>query len=113
MLLKEAVRQLLGGAGGDGWVCTKSCEMVEEAVRSSNAGWVAMSGAAARAGRSYFGEFVRERVWGPVGMQGMVLVGGIDEPDDDHPLANVFPDLIYEPGTRIGNFMVGRARAGS
>lgn len=99
---------------GDGApLFTKHCEQPSDAVSyfggesllfepgtqysPSIHGWILMSSAIETAAGQPFYSFVRERVFGPAGMQDTVADPSVMEPGEDFPLVNIVRELIYDP----------------
>jgi CubicO group peptidase (beta-lactamase class C family) len=110
---------LADGAGDEGPLYTCHCRAPAEALphftaqpllfepgtdfRFSAYGWVAVSAAVEAAAGRPFLEFLEERVFRPLGMSETAAAPGPAEPDDGHPLFNLFRELIFDPRTR-GSF---------
>jgi serine beta-lactamase-like protein LACTB len=114
------LRQLMGhtagivpGGGDGGPLFTKHCERPAEALpyfaensllfkpgtqfRYSSYGWILVSAAIEAAAEQPFLTFMRDRIFGPLGMSDTLPDPSRIEAGEDFPLANMIRELIYDP----------------
>jgi len=101
--------------GDEGTLFTQHCERPAESLkhfadsdllsvpgteyRYSNYGWIPVSAAIETAAGKPFLTYMREQFFEPLGMKNTIPDPGPVEPDDDHPLFNLFREQVHDPRT--------------
>lgn len=117
------LRELMGHTAGiipdggdEGPLFSKHCERPVDALRYfaedpllfepgtkyrySGYSWILVSAAVEAAANQPFLAFMKERVFDPLKMGNTIPDSGTTEPDDDHPLFNLFRERVIDPRTK-------------